>query len=281
MTEQDAPPAEEVAEAAVAASAAPEIPARPLTDFAAAIGFLTLIPIGRRWPDDRPPRSVGWYGWIGWILGTLALLPLAVLRSRIDLHLMPQALLAGVLVVTVWALLTRFLHWDGLADSFDGIWGGHTPERRLEIMRDSHIGAFGITAIVLVALVQVACVTLLVSKGVFWPLLAAPVAARFSLSLAAWELPAARPDGLGRSAIGRAGSYERLVAGASLLGLLVCLSLGATSRQFIWVVAAGVIAGLAVPRMLSKPVGGMTGDLFGATVVLIETIVLLTAAVIL
>lgn len=260
---------------------APVIPPRPLTDLTAAVGFLTLLPIGHTWPDGRPPRSVGWYGWVGWLLGGVALVPLTLLKGRVDLHATPHALLAGVLVVTAWALLTRFLHWDGLADSFDGLWGGHTPERRLEIMRDSHIGAFGIVAIVLVALVQVACVTLLVSKGALWPLLAAPVAARFSLSLAAWELPAARPDGLGRSAIGDAGVYERLVAGASLLALLVCLALGATSHQFIWVVAAGVVAGLAVPRMLSKPVGGMTGDLFGATVVLIETIVLLTAAVIL
>ncbi|HEY5506780.1 MAG TPA: adenosylcobinamide-GDP ribazoletransferase, partial [Coriobacteriia bacterium] len=259
----------------------PDAPARPLTDFASAVGFLTLLPIGRTWPEGKPPRSVGWYGWVGWILGLVAFVPLTLLRGRVDLVPMPNALLAGVLVVTVWALLTRFLHWDGLADSFDGLWGGHTPERRLEIMRDSHIGAFGVIAIVLVALVQVACVTLLVSRGEFWPLLAVPVAARFSLSLAAWELPAARSDGLGRIATGRAGVYERLVAGAALFALLAVMSLGASSHQFVFVVGAGVIAGMVVPRMLSKPVGGMTGDLFGATVLLIETIVLLTAVVIL
>jgi len=259
----------------------PGTPARPLTDFGAAIGFLTLLPCGRTWPEGKPPRSVGWYGWVGWILGALALLPLTLLRARgVDLHATVNALLASVLVVAGWALLTRFLHWDGLADSFDGIWGGHTPERRLEIMRDSHIGAFGVISIVLVALVQVACVTLLISRGELWPLLAVPVAARFSLSLAAWELPAARTDGLGRTAMGQAGVYERLVAGAALFALLVVMSLGATSHQFVFVVGAGVISGLVVPRMLSKPVGGMTGDLFGATVLIIETIVLLTAVVI-
>jgi cobalamin synthase len=71
--------------------------------------------------------------------------------------------------------------------------------------------------------------------------------------------------------------YERLVAGAALFALLVVMSLGASSHQFVFVVGAGVIAGMVVPRMLSKPVGGMTGDLFGATVLLIETVVLLTA----
>ena len=257
------------------------VPARPLSDFAAAIGFLTLLPCGRTWPEGRAPRSVGWYGWVGWLLAAFAFLPLSLSQHYLGAPDIARSLLFGVLVITVWALLTRFLHWDGLADSADGIWGGSTPQRRLEIMRDSHVGAFGIAAIVLVALVQVASATLLVSHGDLWPFLAAPVVARFSASLAAWELPAARREGLGLTAMGHAGLYERLIAGASVLGLIVCISLGATSNQFVLVTAAGVIAGLAVPRMLSKPVGGMTGDIFGASVLLVETAVLLMAAVVL
>jgi adenosylcobinamide-GDP ribazoletransferase len=260
---------------------AASVPARPLSDFAAAIGFLTLLPCGRAWPEGRAPRSVGWYGWVGWLLAAFAVLPLSLSQHYLGTPDIARSLLFGVLVVALWALLTRFLHWDGLADSADGIWGAHTPERRLEIMRDSHIGAFGVAAMGLVALIQVASVTLLISRGIIWPLLVAPVVARFSASLAAWELPAARADGLGRSAIGHAGLYERLVAGGAALGLIVCISLGATSNQFVLVTAAGVIAGLAVPRILSKAVGGMTGDILGATILVIETVVLLAAAAIL
>lgn len=262
-------------------AAAPPLPARPLSDFAAAIGFLTLLPIGRTWPEGRAPRSVGWYGWVGWLLAALAVLPLYLARHYTGAFDIARSLLFGVMVVAGWALLTRFLHWDGLADSADGIWGGSTPERRLEIMRDSRVGSFGVLAIVLVALVQVASVTLLLSNGNLWPLLVAPVVARFSASLAAWELPSARREGLGLTAMGPAGLYERLVAGASALALIVCISLGATSNQFVLVTAAGVIAGLGIPRILSKPVGGMTGDIFGATVLLVETVVLLVGAVIL
>ena len=270
-------------ESAPATGVAPaaSVPARPLSDFAAAIGFLTLLPCGRTWPEGHAPRSVGWYGWVGWLLAAFAVLPLSLSQHYLGTPDIARSLLFGVLVVALWALLTRFLHWDGLADSADGIWGAHTPERRLEIMRDSHIGAFGVAAMGLVALIQVASVTLLISRGIIWPLLVAPVVARFSASLAAWELPAARADGLGRSAIGHAGLYERLVAGGAALGLIVCISLGATSNQFVLVTAAGVIAGLAVPRMLSKPVGGMTGDILGATILVIETVVLLAAAAIL
>jgi adenosylcobinamide-GDP ribazoletransferase len=255
--------------------------ARPLTDFAAAIGFLTLLPCGRVWPEGRMPRAVGWYGWVGWLLAAAALLPLALVQHYLGVPDMPRALLTGVLVVTAWALLTRFLHWDGLADTFDGIWGGSTPERRLEIMRDSRIGAFGVAAIVLTALVQVSSATVLLAQGALWPFLVAPVVARFSASLAAWELPAARRDGLGLTSMGHPGLYERLVTGAAALALVVCISLGATSNMFVLVTGAGVIAGMAAPRLLSKPVGGMTGDIFGATVLLVETAVLLTGAVLL
>jgi adenosylcobinamide-GDP ribazoletransferase len=256
-------------------------PPRPLTDFAAAVGFLTLLPVGRRWPRGRMPRSVGWYSWVGWVLGAAVVVPLSYARTYLGAPDMLRALLYGVLAVAVWALLTRFLHWDGLADSVDGLWGGRTPERRLEIMHDSHVGVFGAAAMGLTALLQVATITVLVSHGALWPLLVAPVVARFSVSLAAWELPAARPDGLGLSVIGRAGLYERLVAGAALLALLGCIAMGATTRQFVFVSGGGLVAGLVVPRLLSKPVGGMTGDLFGATVLLVETIVLLVAAVLL
>jgi adenosylcobinamide-GDP ribazoletransferase len=267
---------------ALASAPAPRQPVRPLRDLAAAVGLLTVVPVGGSWPDGRPPRAVGWYGAVGWLLAACAFVPLWFYARGSAAAPVPtvRALLFAVLVVGGWALLTRFLHWDGLADTVDGIGGGSTPERRLEIMRDSHIGAFGAVAIGLVALVQVASVALLISRGVLWPLLVAPVVARFSVSLASWELPAARPDGLGRAVIGTAGLHEKIVAAVALLALLACLFLGATQRQFVFVSGAGIVAGIAVPRLLSKQVGGMTGDLFGATVLLVETAVLLMGAVI-
>ena len=274
-------PAEAPTAAPEAALVVPLPAARPLNDLAAAIGFLTLLPLGRTWADGHAPRSVGWYGWVGWLLAAIVAVPLWWARTAFGVPGTVRSLLFGVLVVAVWALLTRFLHWDGLADAFDGIWGGHTPERRLEIMRDSLIGAFGVAAMGVVALVQVASVSVLISRGILWPLLVAPVVARFSASLAAWELPAARADGLGRVAIGRAGTYERLVAGAAVLLLIGCLSLGATSREFVFVTGGAIVAGLGIPRLLSRPVGGMTGDLLGATVLLVETVAVLVAAVIL
>jgi adenosylcobinamide-GDP ribazoletransferase len=250
----------------------------PIADIAAAIGFLTLLPIGRRWREGTPPRSVGWYPAVGWLLGGLAA-SLVVISERVTGHPPVRgAVLVGALAVVAWALLTRFLHWDGLADSFDGIWGGATVERRLEIMRDSRIGSFGAASMLMVALVQVGAIADFVAEGVWWPLVVAPVVARAAVSVAAWTMPAARREGLGLSAIQRPGPYE--IAALSVCVAPLALFALTVPVVSVWVTAVvSLIALLAVPRLLARSVGGMTGDLFGATVLIVETIVLVTGAV--
>lgn len=253
---------------------------RPLSDLAAAVGFLTLLPLGRKWPHGRIPRSVGWYPWVGWLLGGSAAGGLWAYGRYAGPSSGVRSVLLAVLVVAAWAVLTRFLHWDGLADSLDGLWGGGTAERRLEIMRDSRIGSFGAASMIFTALLQVGATALLVERGALWVLVVAPVFGRFAITLAAWELPSARRDGLGLTVMGVPGLYDRLVAGAGLLALLVFVLAGVPTHSFIIVAGVGVVAGLSLPRLLSRPVGGMTGDLFGATVLLVEACVLLAGAVI-
>lgn len=251
---------------------------RPAADIAAAIGFLTLLPIGREWRDGETPRSVGWYPAVGWLLGGLAA-ALVWASVRVTGHApVKGAMLVGALVVAGWAMLTRFLHWDGLADTFDGVWGGGTPERRLEIMRDSRIGSFGAAAILMCALVQVAAIADFAAEGVWWPLVVAPVVARAAVSLSAWTMPAARREGLGLSAIERPGAYDLIALAVTLLPL-AALASGSAPLSWATTAAISVVAVLAVPRLLARGVGGMTGDLFGATVLLVETIVLVTGAV--
>jgi adenosylcobinamide-GDP ribazoletransferase len=255
-------------------------PPRPLTDLAAAIGFLTLLPIGLDWPDDRLPRSVGWYAWVGWLLGGVVALPVWALTRFRGPITGTRALMLAACAVAAWALLTRFLHWDGLADAFDGLWGGRTPERRLEIMRDSRIGSYGAVAMVVTALLQVAAAAVLIEKGALWVLVAAPVLGRFAASLAAWRLPNARVNGLGLSAMGAPGTYDGVVAVAGALALLSFLALGAPPLAFGTVAAVGLVATMLVPRALASGVGWLTGDLFGATVLIVETCVLLAGALI-
>jgi adenosylcobinamide-GDP ribazoletransferase len=253
---------------------------RPLKDLAAAISFLTILPVRSEWADGEVPRATGWYPWVGWILGGLAVLGVNWGISLVD-HppVATGAILLGALVIGGWAALTRFLHWDGLADTFDGVLGGDTPERRLEIMRDSRIGSFGAAAMLFVAFVQVAAVADMVSTGVIWPIAVAPVLGRMAVSVSAWDMPAARTEGLGLTAMGVSSAYERGVAAIALLGVLALAFAGVSTRSLLIATAGGVFATLVVPRRLAKPVGGMTGDLFGATVLIVETVVLVTGAV--
>jgi adenosylcobinamide-GDP ribazoletransferase len=185
----------------------------------------------------------------------------------------------GALVIALWALLTRLLHWDGLADVADGLWGGHTPARRLAIMSDSATGAFGSAAMVLVGGVSIASAGSLVAAGVAIPLLVVPALARLSATCAAWLGRPARENGLGRRIMGRPHWTDvvllSVVVGA--IGVLCAITSGAAGVAFV---VAGVGLALVVPHMLSGPVGGVTGDIMGASVMLCEAALLALAAMI-
>ncbi|MCX6079767.1 MAG: adenosylcobinamide-GDP ribazoletransferase [Chloroflexi bacterium] len=106
----------------------------------AAFQFLTIFPnitrLNRIFTPDEMGRAAGFFPLVGLVLGGILL----GLDSALRLFIQPQ--LAAVLVVAAWLMLTRALHFDGFLDIFDGLFGGFTPERRLEIMKDSRVGIF-------------------------------------------------------------------------------------------------------------------------------------------
>jgi adenosylcobinamide-GDP ribazoletransferase len=248
-------------------------PPRPLRDFALALGFLTVLPVGREWPAEGAPDAVAYYPWVGALLGLDAWI-LAWLASLLRLTSSLQWLAVGAAGVAMWAFETRMLHWDGLADTADALWGGFDRQRRLEIMRDSRVGSFGVAAVVLAASVQLASMGAVMQAGAWWVLVCAPVLGRAASSWAAWTLPAARREGLGLTAVGRPSMYAVAVSVAAILGLLVFGHLTAPRVPFFAALGVGLLTAFALPRVLSRPVGGMTGDLFGATVIGVETAVL-------
>ena len=113
-----------------------------------ALSFLTILPLGGQTPEGRLGRV--WFPVVGALLGLAAG---AVFWS---LERVLGAPVAAVGAVAALAVLTGGLHLDGLADAADGLLGGSSPERRLEIMRDSRVGVFGAVALVLLLLAEVA-----------------------------------------------------------------------------------------------------------------------------
>jgi adenosylcobinamide-GDP ribazoletransferase len=125
-----------------------------VTGLVVAARYLTIVPLpGPARPSaDALGRAAPWFPVIGLGIGLI----LAIV-DRVTQVFFPL-LLAGLLTVTVWKLLTGGLHLDGLADCLDSL-GGRDPEQRLAIMSDSRIGAFGALGLILLLLLEIAAVS--------------------------------------------------------------------------------------------------------------------------
>ena len=224
------------------------------------------------------------------LLAPLTALPAAlvwvVLGVLVGAGLVPP-LVASVLAVTTTALVSRALHLDGLADLADGLTSGHDPTRSLEVMRRGDTGPAGAAALVLVLLLDVACLgSLLGSPTGIALAVAALVASRLACAVCARHgIPAARPEGLGQ---GVAGTVSRsqlagLVAGvAALAGAVGILVPGRPYAVLglAGVVAAAVATAAIVRRHAVRRLGGVTGDVIGAAIEISLAVALVAASVI-
>jgi len=235
----------------------------------AAAGFLTRIPVPGwvGWTDDRMIRASRYFPVIGALIGGIGGLTwwLAGL-------VLPAAASAG-LALAAMLLLTGALHEDGLADCADGLGGGKTGDKALEIMRDSRVGSYGVLALV-------------ISIGLRWTALAAlaPLWGVLALAIScgigrAVIVPApalasyARPDGLGSQVAVGAGFREI----GSALGTALVFALVAGWVGILALLLALAAAGGFLFYMVRR-VGGYTGDGLGAMVQLGEITALLVLA---
>jgi adenosylcobinamide-GDP ribazoletransferase len=184
-------------------------------------------------------------------------------------------LVAAVLALAVDAALTGMLHFDGLADSADGLLPPLDRGRRLEVMATPEIGAFGVMALALVVLGRVAALGALEPD----PLLVAGLwtASRAAMAVALAWLPYARAGGGAASGF-RAGSPAPALAALAVGGAVVAWSFDGGWGPGV-VVAAGGLAGFgAVVTLACRRLGGYTGDVLGAAGLVAETVGLLVAA---
>lgn len=242
---------------------------RPLRDARLAFQFLTRLPVGQGGLAGADlGRSCAWFPLPGAAMG----LVLAAAARLTGAHL--PAPLAAVLGVAALAWMSGGLHLDGLADSFDGLGGGHGDRARiLEIMRDGRIGAHGAAALALVLLAKAAALSELLARGDLWPMVAAPAVARFAAVPLVVVFPYARPEGLGKAFHGTAGLREIAVA-AALAGAIVA---AAAPASLVPAASALAVAG-ALALGVRRRLGGLTGDVYGAAIELAEVAFLSTAA---
>lgn len=231
--------------------------------------YLTIVPFpGRNHaPMEALGPSAAWFPIVGIGLGTVL-----ALADRLTSWVFPP-LLAALLTVTVWKVVTGGLHLDGLADCLDGL-VGRDPEHRLAIMRDSRIGSFGAMGLILFLMLEIVALAELPAAVRWRALLAAPVIARAAPALLARLFRPARPDGQG--AAFHAG------VGAPAVAVCLAVALVAATLALGWLGVAALAAGLpsavALAAFVARRIGGVTGDVLGASVEISELAVLLTVA---
>ena len=234
----------------------------------AALQFLTLFPWPKRMERsaDEMGRAAIFFPVIGFLLGSILV--------AVNFLLAPfsNTALSSVLLVALLALLTGGLHLDGLGDTFDGLGAGSDRERALRIMDDSHTGAFGLIAIVLVLFLKIHAIE---GMGVdrSRALLAAPVLGRWAMVLLGYRSRAVKP-GLGSNFMDHLSTKHFFLATFITLLLVAAILHGAGVAIMLWV----AIFTMASKNYFHRRLGGVTGDTFGAVGELSETSVLVFLA---
>lgn len=255
-------------------------PALALVQLAQALRFYSRLPVPAL-PREADPHAVPDFTSLprvvplaGALLGAIGG---AVLLAASGLGLSP--LPAAACAVAALAISTGCMSEDGLADAADGLYGGATRERRLEIMRGSRVGSYGVTAVTLGLILRVTALAALIGPGSAWPAALALVASgglsRLAGLVPLWTLPPARVDGRAAS-VGRPADRAMGVAAATACGLSLAVlapALGAWHAGLA-LLAAGLSA-LAGSRIARAKLGGQTGDIAGATQQMAEVAVLL------
>ncbi|MES2815421.1 MAG: adenosylcobinamide-GDP ribazoletransferase [Pseudomonadota bacterium] len=233
------------------------------SDLLSAFALLSRLPL----PDHQPTGAASAWAWplVGAVLGALGA---ALASGALWLGVTPGV--TAVLVLALTAMLTGGLHEDGLSDTADGLYGGWTKARRLEIMKDSRVGSYGVLALVLVTLARWSALTAVLvygqSGGDHWAaLIATGALSRAPMALVMSLLPNARGEGLSH-ATGRPTAATALASLALAAGIAVVL----TGWTAVPLVFATLTAALLLAFLALRKIGGQTGDILGATQQLAE-----------
>lgn len=240
-----------------------------LHDIAAAFSLLTRLPV----PVDharagaRAAVAVWAYPLVGMVVGGIA----GALGGVLFTYGVSAGISAAV-VIAVMMLLTGALHEDGIADCADGLAGGMTQARRLEIMKDSRVGAFGAAAVGVFLLARWSGTEALLP--VYWPIIFAVIGAvsRLPMVLAMAIMPLARKDGMA-AGVGRPPLLSVLLAivlGASISVLL-------TGYLGVWLMFWACLAPIPLWFVARRTIGGYTGDILGGSQQIAEVAALAVA----
>jgi adenosylcobinamide-GDP ribazoletransferase len=220
----------------------------------AAIAFLTVIPVAGAAGDAGERLGRGYFPAVGALLGLIAGAMFALTAA------MTSPLLGAVAATAVLAILTGALHLDGVADAADGLFGAGDVPRRLEVMRDSRVGSFGLVAVVLLLVGDVAALAAMPPPSAIVALVIAGAMSRWALLLLIAAVPYVRQAGLGVAAGGPHRRFD-LALGTGITALVCLLDWRRAAAALLVVLLIATVVGVLARRRI----GGATGDVYGAT----------------
>jgi adenosylcobinamide-GDP ribazoletransferase len=244
-------------------------------NFINAVQFLTVVPVSKRHEtgEGTLARSMVYFPVIGFLIGLF----LVYADRAMMLVALPQTI-ANLLLVAFSVLITRALHLDGLADTFDGLMGGRDRSSRLSIMKDSRLGTAGAAGIFFVLALKYVSLNNLFESEKVAALLTAPLLARWSQTVMAFKANYGRDTGMGKAFVGHLRSSGMTASTVIAIGLsaFVVMRLDVLSMVLFVSLLAGVtFLTLAGRWYLVRKLGGVTGDAIGAISELNEVLVFL------
>ena len=240
-----------------------------INDIKVAFAFLTRIPINHK-PEISIQRSAVWFPLVGWVIGCVTGVIFYFLSQGI-----PE-LPAAAITILFSTLVTGGFHQDGLADTFDGLVGGWNTEDRLRILKDSRHGTYGVLSITLQLMIQISLLSTLSPKVGAIAIITAHTLGR--LVPIYFMLAPAVPSHEGMGA-----TYSRAVGARDVVAstlITIALLFGFIGAHLF--IAAGIVAviGFAFLAYVKKKIGGVLGDVLGASEQIAESFILLYFVVI-
>lgn len=231
-----------------------------------ALSFLTILPVKSitMAKEEDMERSLYYYPLVGITLGII-LAAFSWLFFTLDLGLAGDAFLIALLVI-----LTGGLHLDGLMDTADGLMSRKGRNEKLEIMKDSRVGAMGVTACILILILKVAFVAEIPYPEKIWALILTPAVGRWTCVYGIIKFPYARSNLGSRSLFSL--NNKNLILFVTIISVIV-LGVLFFSWKGLLIFGIAFIFCHLVFSLINKNLAGLTGDNYGALVELTETLV--------
>ena len=243
-----------------------------MVGFLLALQFLTIIPVTIKDVDEKKiARSIVYFPLAGLFIGMLlsaAYVPLC------SLHL--ASLTVSIILVVALIVITGGMHLDGLADTGDALLSVKPKDQMLAIMRDPHIGVMGALSLISIILLKIGLLFSLGASAKIPALLLMCVLSRWSAVLTMYLFPYARQDG--KAKVFSRGMNAKIAALSSILALVCSFAIWQLKGVAAFLVIGGFV--YVSGKIISRSIGGMTGDTLGATIELSEVATLLIACAI-